>query len=28
VLTLVVLVALSDDVTGRLRVGAAYLDLH
>ena len=27
-LTLVVLLALSDDVTGRLRVGAAYLDLH
>jgi len=27
-LTLVVLVALSDAATGRLRVGAAYLDLH
>jgi len=27
-LTLFVLMALSDDVTGRLRVGAAYLDLH
>jgi len=27
-LTLVVLLALGDDVTGRLRVGAAYLDLH
>ena len=27
-LTLVVLMALSDEVTGRLRVGATYLDLH
>jgi len=27
-LTLVVICALGDDVTGRLRVGAAYLDLH
>jgi Type II CAAX prenyl endopeptidase Rce1-like len=27
-LTLIVLCALSDAVTGRLRVGAAYLDLH